>query len=442
MKTKPFQQLLITGLFLFLISSCATDPNIESARLALVLEDYEEVISSALLAIEDNPDNGIGYYYAGTGYAYLASSKDPGDRKESYETARSFFMDARERFIAKDVTSGEAEELDATIIDFWQYEHNQAIQPLSEDIFATSEDSLILSHHHFTNATTINPDSVLSFNLLVEVKLALNDFEGAKEISRHIIYEMREGDLYNFYRLASILMDEQNYDEAITILLEAQDIYPDEIEIAQELANIYLQIGEKDKALESLLDLIERNPDDPVYRLVYASQIYQLVQDLDRQIRKKYDNVYELSQQMRTKAREPGVKPEDIEELSGQIELNLQEAENLIEDSFYYSEKAESHLLSALELDEEDPDVHSTLGVVYQNRAAVLQDKRNVTDDMEEVEKFERRMNEYLKQALPHYKRAAELEEDNPEHWQSLFRIYINLGMEEEAQDAMERAGL
>jgi len=442
MKIKYLPQFLVMLAMMFMVWSCAADPNIESARLALVQQDFEEVIRSADAAIEANPENGDGYYYKGVAYASIAADKPPEDRVEDYERAREYLMEAHRLYREQDVSSNEAENLSDIIVETWGYEHNMGVQPLSDDIISSPEDSLRLSRHHFINATTINPDSVLSFNLLAEVNFALGNNEEAEAISRMIIYEMEQGDLYNYYRLAFFLMEDGRDEEAVDLLLEARDVFPDEIEIIQEIANAYLRIGMTDEALEVVQELIERDPENPQYRLVYATQVYQMVQDLDDQVRRLHDEVYDMSREIRRKAREPGADQQEIENMLAEMQEKQDQANELIDESFRFSDIAKEELLLALEADPNNADIHSTLGIVYQNRGALMQDKRNMTEDMDEAEEFDRQAREYLEQSLPHYEKAAELEPDNTEHWLSLFRVYTNLGMTEEAERAQEKAGM
>ncbi len=442
MKYIFFPQALATMALMFLVWSCATDPNIESARLALVQQDFEEVIRSADAAIEANPESGDGYYYKGVAYASMANDMPAAERQEYYQLARENFIEARERYQVEEGKSDEAQNISDIIVETWGYEHNMGVQPLTDDIISSPEDSLRLSRHHFVNATTINPDSVMSFNLLAEVNFALGYEEEAEAISRKIIYDMDMADLYNYYRLAFFLIESQRDQEAINLLLEARDKFPDEIEIVQEIANSYLRIGETEEALEVVQELIERDPENPQYRLVYATQIYQMVQEIDDQIRDIHDEVYDMSREIRRKAREPGADQAVIERMIAEMEERQSDANELIEESFRFSDIALEELLQAANSDPENPDIHSTLGIVYQNRGALMQDKRNMTEDMDEADEFDRQAREYLRKSIPYYEKAAELEPDNLEHWRSLFRVYTNLGMTEEAEHAQERSGL
>jgi len=94
-----------------------------------------------------------------------------------------------------------------------------------------------------------------------------------------------------------------------------------------------------------------------------------------------------------------------------------------------------------VELEPDSESANFILGIIYQNRAANLFERRNNTTDNEIAEQLDSQARDNLRNALIYYERAAEINPDNPENWQSLFQVYTTLGMEEEAEEAMERAG-
>lgn len=442
MKKNLFPSLFAVLPMLFLVASCATDPNIESARLALVQADYQEVISSAEAALETNPENADAYYYIGVAHAYTAMDKPADQREELYSLAHENLIISRDLFTQQEARSSDLDKISDVIIEVWGYEYNQGIEPLSDDIFSSTKESLELARSHFRNAIVINPDSVQSFNLLAEINFALGDFEEAKEVTRHIIFNMDQGDLFNYYRLAYFLMETDNDQEAVELLLQARDIYPDEIDIVQEIANSYLRLGETEKALEVVQELIERDPENAQYRLVYATQVYQMVQNLDAQIREIHDAMYDMSRELRQKARQGDVPQAELEAMSQEIEKKQHQAAELIEQSHTLSERTADELLIGLDIESDNAEIHSTLGIIYQNRAALLQDQRNMAEDLEVAQQFDDESREFLLKAIPHFKAAIELQEDDVEHWRSLFRIYTNLGMMDEAAEAQEKSGL
>jgi len=91
----------------------------------------------------------------------------------------------------------------------------------------------------------------------------------------------------------------------------------------------------------------------------------------------------------------------------------------------------------------EDDQAYNVLGIIYQNKASNLFEQRNsIVDDSELVQELDQQARETLQQARQYYEKAAEIDPDQPEYWESLFQVYTTLGMEEKAQDAMEKAGM
>ena len=116
--------------------------------------------------------------------------------------------------------------------------------------------------------------------------------------------------------------------------------------------------------------------------------------------------------------------------------------EELREQIDMLTKRAEEALVAAAEIEPNNPMIFNTLGVVYQNKAAALFDLRNNTVDNDEAMSLDELAKAEATLAMENYERAAELDPENPSYWESLFRIYTSLGMLEEAEAAMEKAGM
>ncbi|MDZ7717125.1 MAG: hypothetical protein U5J95_13030 [Balneolaceae bacterium] len=71
--------------------------------------------------------------------------------------------------------------------------------------------------------------------------------------------------------------------------------------------------------------------------------------------------------------------------------------------------------------------------------ASNLFDERNRTDDIDEAAKIDEKGKEILRESMKYYETAVEADPDNKEYWRSLFNIYVTLGMDEKADEAMKR---
>ncbi|MEX0778367.1 MAG: tetratricopeptide repeat protein [Balneolales bacterium] len=435
-------KILFIAACVALIAGCASDPNIESAKLNLTLMDYDGVIESADAAIEANPQSGDGYYYKGVGLSQKAFNSEPQAREPLYGQARDNFNQAKELFESEGKSGGEAADLPEFVLDIWGQEHNLGIGLIEEDFVSTDEDSLALAEHHLTNAVTINPDSVQSYNILFEVNYLLGNVDEAIQNAEKTVNELGTTDLYNFYRLSFFYQEKEDYDSALAVLTKAREENPDEMEVVQELANLYLSLGDTDRALETVQSLIDSEPNNPQYRLVYGTQVYQLVLNMDEEISGYYDEVFEINQELRELNREANPDAQRITELENRSEELNSQIEEIQEDVDHFSNRAEEELAIAADLDPENPVSQSTLGIIYQNRAAALFERRNATEDIELAEQLDAQAREFLESAVPFYEKAAELAPDDPENWRALFRIYTTLGMTEEAEEAQEKAGL
>lgn len=439
---KRFYYLLLPALMLYM-AACGTDPNIESARLALLTEDYDEAIENARQAIEADSTNPEGYHLKGVSIASRAFAGNVEEREPEYSEARGLFDRAEELYEEQTTIGGDRDDMREFIFDIWGTEFNTGIDMLEDDIISSERDSLELAKHHFINSKTIQPDSLQPYTILAEVHYALGEYEDAINVTEAILYDLGEtDDLYSYYRLAAYHQELDNFPKAIEIMEDARERFPDEMEIIQELAFMYFQEGRTDEAIDQVAELIERDPDNPEFRVVYGSQMYQIALRIDDEIRDINEQIMEKRQEIQAAAQEEGFTEEDLDEMEAEIhELEDKRAEHMEEQQRFIDE-AEEELLAAKEMAPDDPDVFNTLGIIYQNKGAQYFDLRNLENDPEKINEYDDRGREKLREALPYFERAVEIDPDDQESWRSLFEIYVQLGDEEKALEAQERAGL
>jgi tetratricopeptide (TPR) repeat protein len=338
---------------------------------------------------------------------------------------------------------------------FWASEHNKAIELAGVD--EPTKEALAQAVLHLKNANAIAPDSTLTLDILAEVYLMASDTNNA-------IGTLREAIAVGGYaygrslRLAGILGMARKTDEKIEVLNQARKLYPDSIGIVQELANTYLSIGDSDRALQTVRELIEKDPNNANYHLVYGTQAYQAVYDLSNEIRKEYDQIFELRRRLnkaKAAARNAPPPPKPVKGKPAPVDSVAIISKILADTEKSVAAKRErmvqldeitlNAMNKTLELDPNNHTAYHTIGIVYQNRAAMVKAEINSLDPLakdyyEKADALDAKAEEILKLALPNYKKAAELLPSNKGYWESLFKIYMALNMQEEASAAYDKA--
>lgn len=419
--------VLLAGVFLL---SCATeDPLIQPIKAGYYTTNYDAALAAADSALEVQPDNPVVYYYRGATLGKIAENNpDVEARKSTYEEMRSNLVQARELFAAQEDPAAEAENVTPTILNTWRLEHNSGVQYATDDsLMNITENPLDRSIAHLHNAIVINPDSTLSYDVLGSVYYMNQEPAKAADAIAKVIEltEKPDADIYD--RVSSYYFVSEQPDKAVAAIKEGLELYPDSINLVQKLADGLFQTGEVDEALSIMNQLIDSDPNNAIYRLVVGTRIYQRVLQLNDQLATNKDAIFDLEQNDGPQS-EIDVLKEENETLTAEIEK--------------LTDRAETALLKAVELDDSNPSTYNTLGILYQNKSAALFELRNETVDDDKAAEYDEMAREEARTAMKYYEKAAELDPDNTNYWTSLFRIYTLLDMREEAEDAMEKAGM
>lgn len=433
--SKLFAVLVIAGI----MAGCETpDPLIQEAQKNIFTQNYDSALAILDRSIQQNPDNGIPYFYKGMTYAEMARTiPQASDRKPTYKKFRENMVTAREKFAAMEEAPSEAEDVTPWIIDTWGREHNQAIEYVNNDsLKATVEDPLKVAVAHLENAVIINPDSTLSWDILAQVQYMDGNYEGAIEAMKSTMELKDPPPSDDYFKLGVYYSQNDQNDMAIETYTTGLELYPDSISLVQNLADAYMQNGQREKSISTIEDLIERDPDNPQYRLALATQLLQASTEISDAISVNYETVYDLDRESRNASRSRK------EEIGNKVDSLFAVNEDLHENMIDLSDRAEKELLAVAEQRPEDDKVYNFLGIAYQNKYAILFEKRNITADNELASKYDKQAKEELRQAMKYYEKAAELNPDNTQYWDILSRIYVTLDMQEKAEEALEKAGM
>jgi tetratricopeptide (TPR) repeat protein len=415
-----------------------TDPLVNDVQVDLVTGNFESALETVNTALEQDSSNYVAHYYKGIVLASQAwEMEPPSTRQPVYENARSSFDSAKDLMEAQPEEPEELEQLTNSVVSFWADEYNMAVNIQNDDsLFNATENPYETSLAHLENAVTINPDSAMTYQVLSSTYYQVDQVDQAIESYENAMELLEQPAPEDYEYLVSLYLYNNNYEEAIELSEEGREIYPEETMFVQFLADAYIQAGDRDRAISLVEELIDSEPNNPQYRRVLGTQVYQSVERISNQVSDLYEELFELRQAARNqRGQELEQTQTEIESLESEIESMEQEIDELSAISIREME-------AVVELVPEDEEANFILGVIYQNRAANLFERRNNTMDNEEAADYDRRAKENLEKARQYYERAAEINPENPENWRSLFQVYTALGMEEEAEDAMEKAGM
>ncbi|MCG2590176.1 tetratricopeptide repeat protein [Rhodohalobacter sulfatireducens] len=437
MKRSKLILLIIAPMLLFWACE-TTDPLVNDVQVDLVTGNFESALETVNTALEQDSSNYVAHYYKGIVLASQAwEMEPPSTRQPVYENARTSFDSAKDLMEAQPEEPEELEQLTNSVVSFWADEYNMAVNIQNDDsLFNATENPYETSLAHLENAVTINPDSAMTYQVLSSTYYQLDQVDQAIESYENAMELLEQPAPEDYEYLVSLYLYNNNYEEAIELSEEGREVYPEETMFVQFLADAYIQAGDRDRAISLVEELIDSEPNNPQYRRVLGTQVYQSVERISNQVSDLYEELFELRQAARNqRGQELEQTQSEIESLESEIESMEQEIDELSAISIREMEQV-------VELVPEDEEANFILGVIYQNRAANLFERRNNTMDNEEAADYDRRAKENLEKARQYYERAAEIDPENPENWRSLFQVYTALGMEEEAEDAMEKAGM
>ncbi|CAN5229100.1 hypothetical protein BH23BAC3_BH23BAC3_10570 [soil metagenome] len=437
---KRLKFLLFPFLLAGVLWGCeTTDPLVSEMETNTFMGDYEAVLDAADRALEQDSSNHYAYFYRGIAYGSQAREIElPWDRTSLFGDSRESFMTAKEVMEQAEDRPGEYEEIDEIITEYWALEHNDAVGYLTEDsLRATVDDPERYAIGHLNNAVTIQPDSALSYIVLSSTQFNQGDITESIATYERAMERMETPEVEDYEFLISLYINQERYDDAEELTLEARDNYPENSQFVQFLADIYIQKGNIDEAVAIIEELIADDPENPQYYRVLGTQIYQNVTAINDRISRMYNESFDKEREARQ------LSGEARDQAMADVELLRRDIDELEDESAELTSIAIENMEEVVRLRPDDDDGYNILGIIYQNKAANLFEQRNsIVDNHERVEELDQQARDALQEARENYERAAEINPQVSEYWESLFQVYTTLGMEEEAREAMERADM
>ena len=398
---------------------------------------FEMAIKFIRNEINSNKENPQYHYYYALALAEQARGIEPvANRKENYEKFRKSLMTARELFAEMEVTPFEAESVNPLLLNTWGREHNDALPYATDDsVMATVDEPLKRAVAHLENSIIVNPDATLSYDVLSQIHFMDNNYVAAAEVLEQSMELKDPPPVEDYDRISVYYGQSGNSKKAVEILKTGLEHYPDSVGLTQKLADNYMNIGEREHAIEVLEGLIKDDPANAEYRLVLGTGLLSITESLTSSISDLYEEINNLKNELRGALEEEAVNIEEqMADIDEEIENQTQKVNGL-------NDRAQEALLKTIRLRPNDEQAHNALGVLYQNKAALIFTEKNNTDILERVKELDEIARGFLMDAMEYFEKTVDINSENMGAWQSLNNIYINLDMPDKAQESQEKLG-
>lgn len=354
-----------------------------SAKLYIEQDNFDKALEMLQKDVEQNPKSDEGYYLMGHVYGELGEVEK---MVSSFDNSLAI----SNKFATK---IGEQKEF------HWANIFNKGVNNFQRGKNVADPDSSIIFYDRaikfFKDASLIEPDSADNYSNLSFVYLSAGMSEEAIDPLKKLIEMEKSEDGYQYlgqvyYTLGANknidFINSKNlqdsidavdyYNNAIDVLEEGRDLYPENTDILVALSESYVGANKIDVALDAFKASVEQDPGNQHFRYNY------------------------------------GVL--------------------LINASRY--EEAEEQFTKALEIDPDYDNAIYNLGVTYVKWGTQL----NL--DAEEQDIISEDYKQKYELALPHLERVVEFDPTNGQIWEILGKVYSVLGMQEEAANAFDKA--
>jgi tetratricopeptide (TPR) repeat protein len=250
----------------------------------------EELLAQADSERQRNPQSSHASYLEALAYAKLARQKAPGERTDDYRSMRQSFNTSLD--IIGNSRSGQAERdvINAQLETIWSNEHNSGAALIASDS-SRSTQRLRLAQSHAQNAMIIQPDSLISYELLADTFALLGEPGKAVEtllqadsLQRPDSQRIHEHIAFLYYTQGDLESAITWYESALRWQQTASKYASNDpgdpavqrgslINTWHGLINAYIAAGQTEQAITSLHKLLEISPQNSSYQKILGTQL-------------------------------------------------------------------------------------------------------------------------------------------------------------------------
>lgn len=379
---------------IFFTLSCSTLRDTESANSSDDETTIEEQISSINREITENPDNtDLRKEKANLLYRYSQTISVPENRNPVYLNIRD---------IANSYSSNSEiqNELDEVLSQAWRKEQQNGIRLLQKNEQGQDQDITTIIAH-FENAITLIPDSLQTYSLLATTYYQHGDINQAIETLEQAEAQRDQYNSTVSEKLAYLYLESGNLEEAERRYRDLVEFSPDKLLYKHGLINTLILSDKHDETIDMLEELSDEYPTRYTYQESLATELYYLFKTkTDTFVSNSSNN--ELSE-------------EERDEFSNLLS-SVHSIFETIKESLPSSEENLFRMAS-----------------FYKNASQRLQKLPLDGGELDEMQ------SEFLEYSLPLWEQLIEINPENLGYINNLYQVYLELGMQEEAE-SIERS--
>lgn len=406
------------------VTTFAQKKEIRKAGRAVDKEDFEEA-NDLLAEVSDDDlsslnDRFKGRYYLAKGNTLLGLNTPSEEDMEQGNMGDINFEDLKEAAenFSEAMEYGEEDEAEQGLAQAREFMVNSGVEDQNSENFEDASKKIHAAYELnpqdtiYLFAAANNAFNAEDFDTAIGYYEELVDLGFKGNAKQYLAVDKESGETQAFEdeEQRDLMVKSGDYEDPSEEQEDAKDT-----DIIRQLAAAYFQIDEKDKAIDAIQKVKEKNPDD-VEILQAEAQIYQEMED--------YDKFYELIEDLLEKDTD---KAGEYYAILGDGALDEGDEEKAQE----YYEKAV----------EEDPE----MGEAYDRIAnLILAKQEDIVKEMNELgmsdedqakyDELDEDRNDLLKEALPYMEKAYEHKPEDPNVLRTLYQMNRQLDNEEEAE--------
>lgn len=403
--------------------------NLDNVHPSAINTDYPKVYiedeEEAIALLERSFDYGEG----------ALEQSDPADRIFYYRRLKGAVHEAKRFYEDKEIPEGISEQIISLQKHYWAKEQNSGAEIYNETLNEEnpSEEKIKRAMFHLENAVEILPDSIQPYVSLVRVKMALNENKGAITALENVIDVMEKPGKDHFSLLIDLYLSEGKDDFLRDLAEQAAELYPEEPQFYEVIANQYLKAGDTKKLLGTLNTLIELDPEKSDYYSTRAGETLSIAFRLFDEAYRSFERAWELREELLIESDRV-----QVSQMESEADRQIREAENLESEATRLANRAISDLKEIADLKENSHEELGLIGTIYREMAVHKYRVLTLMDDEIGAEMTEQQIDRYLEEAKKYFELAIDQNPSVQEYRDSLYSIYLDLGMENEAERLLE----